>query len=85
MNLQIICLFQCADTISTEAESPGALYVIVFPAVKVRFLGTAALGDEGVFIVPEAAVRTVPVPAAEMVANGRVKTTVLADVAVFMT
>lgn len=57
----------------------------VFPAVKVKLRGTAALGLVGVFIVPDAALRTVPVPAVLIVEKGRVKTTELAEVAVLMT
>lgn len=57
---------------------------MVFPAVKVMALGTAALGAVGVFIVPAAAVSTDPVPAVERIVNGRLNTTVLAVAAVFI-
>lgn len=73
-----------ADTIKTDADSAGALYVIVVPAVNVKLRGTAAFGLAGVFIVPAAALKTVPVPAVDRIVNGRLKTTVFADVAVLI-
>lgn len=58
---------------------------MVCPAVNEMVEGTAALGFVGVFIVPEGAVKMVPVPAEDAGVNGKVKTTVLAVVAVLTT
>lgn len=61
--------------------------MIVLPAVNVKLLGTTAFGLDGVFIVAAAPVSILPVPAALIVVidEGRVKTTVWADVEVLMT
>jgi hypothetical protein len=59
--------------------------VIVLPAVNVNVDGTTAFGELGVLLAALDPVRRVPEPEEEMVEKGRVKTAVLADVAVLTT
>jgi hypothetical protein len=58
---------------------------MLLPAVKVKLLGTAAFGFDGALLVPEAPVNRIPWPAELMVLNGRLNTTVLAELATFTT
>jgi hypothetical protein len=83
--MRILTIFKSYSvTTRTESERAGALYVNVVSAVKVNVVGTTALGSVSVFMVPEGAVRRVPVPE-ELGVNGSVNTTEFSLVAVLTT